>query len=233
MASSAAERLRRGEAADAPPTRTMSMLMRDFLCDLVGHEVARRWAADVLADPAASEVAKQNRLAITQRLGAGEHQMLAGVDLRGQDLTDRDLRNANLQGANLRGMRLANTNLAGADLRGADLTGVRMVGGDLGGAQVSHSRWNRAALLGVAGLDDGMRTPELAVAAVTGRDHADAMLAISEDVSSVAFSPDGTLLATTSRDGTVRLWDPGTGAWRATLLALEADGYAVFLPDGS
>jgi WD40 repeat protein len=49
----------------------------------------------------------------------------------------------------------------------------------------------------------------------------------------VAFSPDGTLLATTSRDGTVRLWDPATGALRATLLALGRGGYAVFLPDGS
>jgi sugar lactone lactonase YvrE len=49
----------------------------------------------------------------------------------------------------------------------------------------------------------------------------------------VAFSPDGTLLATTSTDGTARLWDPSTGALRATLLALDKDGCAVFLPDGS
>ncbi|MGH3821396.1 MAG: hypothetical protein ACRDRA_00895 [Pseudonocardiaceae bacterium] len=44
--------------------------------------------------------------------------------------------------------------------------------------------------------------------------------------------PDGTLLASAS-DATVRLWDPATGVLRATLLALEAGGYAVLLPDGS
>lgn len=49
----------------------------------------------------------------------------------------------------------------------------------------------------------------------------------------MAFSPDGCLLATASADGTARLWDPATGAWRATLLALETGGYAVLLPDGS
>jgi len=52
-------------------------------------------------------------------------------------------------------------------------------------------------------------------------------------VRGVAFSPDGTLLATTSTDGTARLWDPATGALRATLLALDKGGYAVFRPDGS
>jgi WD40 repeat protein len=49
----------------------------------------------------------------------------------------------------------------------------------------------------------------------------------------VAFSPDGTLLATASDDRTARLWDPTTGHHRTTLLALEAGGYAVLLPDGS
>jgi uncharacterized protein YjbI with pentapeptide repeats len=129
------------------------------------------------------------------------------MDLRGQDLTDRYLRNANLQRADLRGMRLVETNLVGADLRDANLTGIRMVGGDLAGAQVAGSRWNRAALLGVSGLDDLITAPELAVAAVAGRDRADAILATNGEVSSAAFSPDGTLLATTSNDGTTRLWE--------------------------
>ena len=52
-------------------------------------------------------------------------------------------------------------------------------------------------------------------------------------VRGVAFSLDSTLLATASRDGTARLWDPRTGALRATLLALDRGDYAVFLPDGS
>ncbi|MGH3914903.1 MAG: WD40 repeat domain-containing protein [Pseudonocardiaceae bacterium] len=239
VARAAAEQLQEGAAAGALVTRKMSTLMLDFFCDLAGHEVARRWAVDVLADPAAAEMAKQNGLAITQRLGSGAHEVLAG-----------------------------------ADLRGANLTGVRMVQGNLTDAQISGSRWDRAALLDVSGLDDLVASPELVVAVVIGRDRADAMIAPTGTVRSVAFSPDGallaltrghsaeivevasgdvlrilnghtnyvwgvafspdgTLLATASADHTARLWDPATGACRATLLTLDEGGYAVLLPDGS
>ncbi|MGH4024393.1 MAG: NACHT domain-containing protein, partial [Pseudonocardiaceae bacterium] len=100
VALAAAEQLQAGSGADdILTTRTMSALMLDFFCDLAGHEPARRWAADLLADPAASQAGKQNAVAVSQRLGADERQNLAGVDLRGQNLTRRDLRKADLHGA--------------------------------------------------------------------------------------------------------------------------------------
>jgi WD40 repeat protein len=33
----------------------------------------------------------------------------------------------------------------------------------------------------------------------------------------VAVSPDGSLIASSSQDGAVMLWDPESGAWRRTL----------------
>src|SRR5262249_39716240 len=52
-------------------------------------------------------------------------------------------------------------------------------------------------------------------------------------VMAVAFAPDGTTLASGSRDGTVKLWDVKAGTLQRTLEAHTGDVYAVaFSPDG-
>ncbi|CAG8909317.1 unnamed protein product, partial [Penicillium egyptiacum] len=55
----------------------------------------------------------------------------------------------------------------------------------------------------------------------------------SDSVLSVAFSPDGRLLASGSEDETVRLWDPATGALQQTLEGHSGSVRSVaFSPDG-
>ena len=48
----------------------------------------------------------------------------------------------------------------------------------------------------------------------------------------VAFSPDGSLLATGAHDSTVKLWDPTTGQLRGTLTHEDAVYGVAFSPDG-
>ena len=187
-------------------TRRMSRLMIEFFIDLVGHDVARRWATEMLADPECGESAKQNAMGIRERAGRTKPSHgadrpvgqlnLSGVDLRDQDLSRQDLRGAILRRANLRGMRLENIDLSGADLSEADLTGVQMVRGSLRGASLTGSHWNRAALLGTEGLGELTGCVELSNAAITGRDPVEFMIqSASSPARSIGFSPDGTLLA--------------------------------------
>ena len=54
-----------------------------------------------------------------------------------------------------------------------------------------------------------------------------------DGVSSVAFSPDGSVLASASLDDTVRLWDAVTGVHKGTLTGHTDWVYSVvFSPDG-
>ncbi len=52
-------------------------------------------------------------------------------------------------------------------------------------------------------------------------------------VNSVALSSDGAVLASSSADGTIRIWDVATGRVRRVLVAGQWAGWVAFTPDGS
>ena len=54
----------------------------------------------------------------------------------------------------------------------------------------------------------------------------------TDDVWSVAFSPDGSRVASSSDDGTIKLWDPGTGEATLTIDAKTRSFKVAFSPNG-
>ncbi|WP_226931354.1 TIR domain-containing protein [Parafrankia sp. CH37] len=257
--------------------REMSELMVDFLHGAAPHADLRRWARSALADRRDTNgTARSNALRITRRMDLTiDGAQLAGQDLRGQDLAGQNLRFANMRGANLSGARLHHADLTGANLTGANLTGALLVHPALSGARLTSSLWTDAALLNPLLDSEAAQSPELARAAIPGRDPVDLMVlpgpaaitcaAVTPDgvlavgwgptvallhmatlrplrlltghhglVEAVAFSPDGTTLATADRGGAVHLWETTTG--RQTRKLTGHHGWVktvAFSPDGT
>ncbi|MGH3622832.1 MAG: WD40 repeat domain-containing protein, partial [Sciscionella sp.] len=161
------------------------------------------------------------------------HPTLAGSDLTGATLrgwrftgTDTDPLNlsaATLTGADLRDTRwdhvtLTQATLSGARLDRATLHDTTITAGtlrdaNLSGAFLHHCRLDGTDLTGITThrlrhIGSGTNLPTPAHPTST---HLHALTGHTGSVGWVAFSPDGTRLATASDDGTARLWDSTTG----------------------
>ncbi|WP_437836221.1 phosphorylase family protein [Sorangium sp. So ce1153] len=256
VARAAAAELRQGGEATVLGWREMSELMLEFFTALADRDASVAWARQVLGG-VSGEVAKRNAIGVMKLLNveAEERVNLAGQDLRGQDLSRRNLRNADLTGADLReailveadlgGAKLAGAalvradlsgaRLAGADLEGADASSARLLGADLRGARLASARLRHAQLVG-ARLDDGaLAGLDTFGSAPPGASHADVMTtAVPSPCMAVAVSPDGQLIASVHRNGSVWLWDVATGVARRALTAHASWVRSVaFSPDGT
>ena len=104
-------------------------------------------------------------------------------------------------------------------------------------AELKHA--GRTALHQIAQSSDGRtlasRAPDsLSVWNLAGANERMELAGHASGVTSVSFSPDGATLASTSKDGTVKLWEPATGRLRRTLGGYPQDvQVCAFSPDGA
>ena len=171
------------------------------------------------------------------------------LDLTGADFTGARVRRAILDGCNLTQTVFARADLAQSFILNSQCKAARFGGATLRGATLRHSDisgtdftrtcghglWaidcmgSQPAVAGLPGIiiapipaSKLRRRPKLTHADHTG------------PVNAVAWSPDGTTLATVGDDGTVRLWDPATGQTTTTLTGHTGPVYAVaWSPDGT
>ena len=227
-----------GALDDNLSTHPLSALMADFLRDLAGGGAVAAWAAGVIsATTAVGPRAKSNASLLQSRTDVAvdgadyRGQNLRRADFSGRDLTlarfDRaDLTGAQFSGARLRDASFVDALMTGARFTGADLTGADLTGADLRrarllGAGVTGTRFTRASLRYAAALGCPIGSTQIDGADTWGWAGPEAEPAVQADSptspTSVAFSADGEVIATGESRGTVRLWDPATGAALRTL----------------
>ncbi|HEX6899517.1 MAG TPA: pentapeptide repeat-containing protein [Thermoanaerobaculia bacterium] len=220
VAQAAAEEIKKDGSSILLSKKTVSLLMIQFIKDLVGSENVVAWARQ--ATRGNDDIATKNALQVLARLGEKLDQVvdLSGQDLSGQDLSDQNLEGANLErtnlssakltGTRLRGARLIHANLRDADLTRADLsqadfaeanlTRARLLGTDLRGADIRNSIFERAKLIG-ASLDEVPNSADFFGSARQVPDGLGGTILFSSSPNAVAWNPTRTLLA--SAEGSV------------------------------
>lgn len=139
------------------------------------------------------------------------------TDLSAADLSHLDAQKATFQKADLRDADLSLSQFAGADLSGAKLKGVRFTG---------------ASILGV------LVPSEIPYPASAGPSRAHGLELLlqvghTSRITSVAWSPNGVCLANGSQDGTIKIWNTGSGRLLNSILGHErAVSTITWAPDG-
>ncbi|WP_261560339.1 TIR domain-containing protein, partial [Frankia tisae] len=179
---------------------------------------------------------------------------LTGANLSGIRLYEADLTGATLTGADLTGALLVRPTLTGATLTGSTWDAAALLAPTLDPDATTSPELAAAAITG-RDPADLMLLP--AAAAITCVAAAPGLLAVgwgrsialldsttlrplriltghTDWVSSVAFAPDGTTLASGSDDQTIRLWDTTTGRQLHKLTGHTSTVSSVaFAPDGT
>ncbi|MCL9760237.1 NACHT domain-containing NTPase, partial [Frankia sp. AiPa1] len=177
------------------------------------------------------------------RVDAGHHRLdlrgisLAGADLTGAVLRDVDLSDADLTATTLVRAEILDSSLRGADLSRADLTGTVLRHCDLSGVRWTGSTAHHTQALGCAQPPNPRgsgwqvaptrtpRPPQAHLTSFTG--HTGAVLA-------VGWSPEGSRVLTGGDDGSVRVWDVGSGRELLALTGHRGSVRAVgWSPEGS
>ncbi|MDI3287808.1 pentapeptide repeat-containing protein [Polyangium sp. 15x6] len=255
VAKQAADELVWGQDPPALVVDEISALMADFFAAMAGREHAVPWAREKMAGTDEGISRKNAALLLTRMKERVDRVNFEGQDLRGRDFSGIDWRGANLRAADLRGAMLKGADLQGASLVGAnlsraDLRGVNLTEADLAEADVSFvraegvdlsmaahldpARLRGAHLLSAKGIPDERHDALLAVGAVPPvLRHVEPMWTAASPCKGVAWSPDGSMVATAHEDGTVWLVDTVANAVLRILPGHKGGASSVaFAPDG-